>query len=76
MGEDVAEEDFARSVLLAGARGHLQRAQATLRASAPAGGGDASYANHLLRKWGFGLLAAEECHVEARLAYAAGARGG
>ena len=76
MGDPVAEEEYARSVYLASARGHKQKARAATRADGPLGGGDPGCADGLLQKWAYGLASAEQTHLDASLAYKTGARGG
>jgi hypothetical protein len=76
MDDPVAEEAYARALLLAGARGHQQRVAAEARLAEPLGGGDPVCADGYLLTWGYGLASAEEVHVDALNAYKAGARGG
>ena len=72
----MAEEEFYRNLVMAGARGHVQRAAAATRASQPPGGGDPGFANKLLESWAYGLKSGQEVQDDAFLAHKAGARGG
>jgi hypothetical protein len=74
--DPILEEELLRNVEMASTRGHVQRASASARKSAPPGGGDSGFANHLLVKWAYGLKSAECVKTEAALAFKAGARGG
>jgi hypothetical protein len=74
--DPTTEEEFHRNLLMANARGHLQRAGATARAANPERGGDPAYSHHLLLEWCHGHKTAEKVNLEARLAWKSGARGG
>ena len=74
--DPIFEEELLRNVEMASARGHVQRASAAARSSAPPGGGDSGLSNHLLVKWEYGIKSAELVKTEAELAFEAGARDG
>ena len=74
--DPILEEELLHNVEMASTRGHVQTASASARKSAPPGGGDSGFANHLLVKWAYGLKSAECVKTEAALAFKAGARGG
>ena len=74
--DPVAEDEFHKELLMAGARGHKQRASVSSGSRAPAGGGDPEYADNLLCKWSYGLFSATLVSEQAILSFKAGARGG
>ena len=76
MHDSFAAEDLERSLLVAHARGHTQRATASARSSEPPGGGDPGLADDLLVKWSYGKRSAVEVNENATLARRAGAVGG
>ena len=72
--DELAQEDYARHQLYDARGGQKRRASADARAGESRGG--TGFSDSLMRKWGFGLVSAEETHKDAALAHKAGARGG
>ena len=54
--DPVAQEEFHRTLLMASARGHTQRAAVQTRAREPHG--DPEFADNLMTQWGYGCYSA------------------